>query len=966
MALLLMIVRRMAQNKWLTLSLLSGLILTVALASSIPMYTDAILQRMLVKDLERLQTTTGTYPGVHYSKAYMGSTSFWDEGDYKPEVRPEVMKRLERFMLSTAAPDFGMPVRLAVREAATDLYSIEPEDASRVDAKTKRRIRLSARTGLYDHIRLKDGRLPAKEPVNGVYEALVAEKSLNDLNMVLGNTFVISDDGAKTKIKLRPVGVIDQNDYADPYWYDSVAEYANTFLLDEELFDRSFVTGEVLPAASVSWLFVLDYSKMDLTGVHRFVQTSERIDGYLTERFSTFVTDVPALATAEAYFKREADARRMLWSLHAPVLIMLALYLYMVANLIAELRKSEIAVLKSRGASRLQIVLAQWLEGLLLGAFALCAGPFVGLQLTKLLGASNGFLEFVDRSALPVAVTADSLRYAGYAVVCSVGMTLLPVFAAARATIVDQRKAAARRRLRSFWHRFYMDAVLIAVAVYGLRQFQRQRHDWLKLRADVSELAVDPLLFIVPALFIIGAGLFALRLYPYALRLIYRLGRSRWSPVLYSTLLQVGRSGTMYQFVMMFLIFTIATGLFSASAARTINSNTEHKIRYKNGADIVLTTDWVREAASSSIGGPPGAAPDAAAGNAVFGSSGKVRYLEPPFQPFTELPGVESAAKAFVKHNATFAFGKERGKIRLMGIDTAAFGRTAWLRDGLLDYHFYEYLNLIAPDPKAVLISRSMYDKGVKPGDTISVGWSGVDSRQFTVYGVIDYWPAFVPSAAPAANDGKPVQEPLLVVGHLDYIQMALAIEPYEVWIKLKEGASRQAFYDALSAKRIRLLSVTDTQEQIMLAKNDPFQLAINGVMTLGFLISAVICFVGFLLYWVLALTGRMLQYGVFRAIGVSFRQLVGMLVTEQVLTSVAAVFVGGYVGHLTSSLFVKLFQLSFDPAEQVPPFKVTFDPNDSLQLYIFISILLIVGLAILGLRVSRIKLHQAIKLGED
>ena len=64
----------------------------------------------------------------------------------------------------------------------------------------------------------------------------------------------------------------------------------------------------------------------------------------------------------------------------------------MVANLITERQKTEIAVLQSRGASRAQILIGYVIEGILLGGIALLIGPFVGLQLTKVLGASNGFL----------------------------------------------------------------------------------------------------------------------------------------------------------------------------------------------------------------------------------------------------------------------------------------------------------------------------------------------------------------------------------------------------------------------------------------------------------------------------------------------------------------------------------------------------------------------------------------------
>lgn len=962
MALLLMIGRKMRMNKWLELSLLAGLVLSVALASSIPIYTEAVLQRMLIKDMENVQRTTGQYPGIHYTSAFMGATSYWDQGDYKPEEREQVVNGLDRYLRNEAAGSFGIPVTGLVRDMATDFYTVTPFGEAAGAGSTNKQAELAARTGLYEHIRLIDGRLPAKEPNDGIYEALVVESSLRELNMVLGNVFVLGDGRSSAPVKVKPVGVIGKKDDADPYWNKAFPNYSRTFFIDDGLFASDFLSGNVLPAATAAWLFVFDYARLHLSDVHRFIRTSERVEEAFGSRFGTYHSDAPAVPTLRTYLERESRLRTMLWSLYVPVMMMLAFYLYMVAHQMAERQKAEIAVLRSRGASRRQVLSGYVIESLLLGGIALAAGPPVGLLLTRLLGASNGFLEFVNRAALPASVSADAYRYAAGAVVCSVIMTLLPVWIATRASIVGYKQQSARRQRRSFWHRFCLDIVLVAVALYGLRMFTRQRGDLLKTAAGASGLSVDPLLFLAPALFILGAGLLALRLYPWAVRLLYRLGRKRWSPVLYSTLIQVGRSGTQYQIVMVFLIMTTAAGLYSASAARTLNRNIEETILYRNGADAVLRPEWVRDAPSAAAPGPPGtasAAPPAA-------GTERVRYLEPPFQPYAQLPGVEHAAKVMVKSDASVTVGKERSAVRLLGIHTADFGRTAWMREGLLDHHFYDYLNVMAQDPKAVLISRSLADRGIKPGDVIHIDWGGVDAKPFTVYGVIDYWPTFNPNPAPdPANPQKTVM-PMLVVGHLAYMQLAMAVEPYEIWVKWKPGADRQAFYDAIAERSAKLTSMTDTQEERILARNDPFQLAVNGVMTLGFLIAAAVSLFGFLLYWVLSLSGRVMQFGILRAMGLSFPRLLGMLAAEQALTSGAAVAIGGVVGSATSRLFVPFFQLSFRPSEQVPPFRVVFESGDSLRLYLIVTVMLMLGLLILGWLVSRINIHQAVKLGED
>ncbi|RAV20546.1 ABC transporter permease [Paenibacillus contaminans] len=960
MALLIMILRKMLKNKWLELSLLLGLILSVGLVSSMPIYTNAILQRMLVKDMENLQKASGYYPGMIYMNGYM-------YGDGDPVER---LKQADSFLANDGIPHFKLPVRYLTRERTTESYAMVRADSASLDTKSVYHADVVGLEELSEHIRLVDGKLPAKEAVDGVYEVLVFENTLNTFKSVIGTEFILGQDKTDTrperKIKIKPVGVIDVKDMNDPYWYN-ISAYRSSLFVDFALFENDFTTSKALPVSSATWYGVLDYSEMDLKGVDRYLTGSDRIEDYLASHLEPANFKAVAYKTLTTYFDREANLRKMLWSLNVPVIIMLAYYLYMVSNLITERQKTEIAVLRSRGASRLQVLSGYLIEGMLLGCIALAVGPFIGMGLTKVLGSSNGFFEFVQRSALRVELSREAYKYALYAVATSLVMTLIPAFLATRATIVGHKQQLARQMKLSFWHKYFIDIILIGVAVYGLRTFERQREDFISLGVDGTNFSVDPLLFLVPAFFILGLGLLVLRIYPWFVRLVYWLGKKWWPPSLYSTLIQVGRSSTQYQFLMVFLIMTIATGLYSASAARTLNKNTDDKIMYKNGSDIILETRWENDSPPvDSAPGGPGGGGQASEQPAI---PKKVHYMEPPFQPYTQLPGVEQAAKVFVKKEAGFTAGKERGVALLMGIETDQFGKAAWLRDQLLDHHFYDYLNLISSNSSAVLISKSMAEqKGVNVGDELFIGWSGVEYRPFVVYGIVDFWPTFNPNPAnpSAASDSNKAAAPMLVVGHLGYIQNSLALEPYQVWIKLKKEASRQEFYDAVVAKGYYVTSTVDTREELINARKDPFQLAINGVMTLGFIISIVISFFGFLLYWVLSLYGRILQLGILRAMGISFPQLIGMLVTEQLLTSGAAFFIGALTGTVTSQLFVKLFQISFNPATQVPPFEVTFDPGDSLQLYMIVFAMISIALIILSYLLSRIKIHQAVKLGED
>jgi putative ABC transport system permease protein len=139
-----------------------------------------------------------------------------------------------------------------------------------------------------------------------------------------------------------------------------------------------------------------------------------------------------------------------------------------------------------------------------------------------------------------------------------------------------------------------------------------------------------------------------------------------------------------------------------------------------------------------------------------------------------------------------------------------------------------------------------------------------------------------------------------------------------------------------------------------------------NGALTLGFIVTMSVSTIGFLIYWTLSIRQRVLQFGIFRAMGMSVQKIIGLLACEQVLISGIAILVGIIIGGITSDLFVPLLQLVYSAAQQVPPFKVVAAREDYIKIYIMVLFMLSIGLSILGMIISKIKIHQAIKLGED
>jgi putative ABC transport system permease protein len=50
----------------------------------------------------------------------------------------------------------------------------------------------------------------------------------------------------------------------------------------------------------------------------------------------------------------------------------------------------------------------------------------------------------------------------------------------------------------------------------------------------------------------------------------------------------------------------------------------------------------------------------------------------------------------------------------------------------------------------------------------------------------------------------------------------------------------------------------------------------------------------------------------------------------------------------------------------QVPPFRVVFNARDTDQLYVVVAFMMLTGAMLLFLHIRRLRVHQAVKLGEE
>lgn len=935
--------RKMWNTRWLTLSTLLGLIVAISFTVGIPMYADGVLKRVVAKTLQ--ENSEGLPAGSLLMKYQAISGQKTDLNK---------LKEVDRYIREDVKAQVGFPDQVDVNTRSlysTEVYPVEP---TQVDVSRVRMMTLSTMTNMPDNIQWSQGKAYSDREQDEVLEVVMLEEAMYRNDLHVGDKLEYPVVGTNIVLKVKLVGTFQPKDDSSAYWYQGLEGMMNSLFLTPNAFNRLLEEKKV-PIARSDWFLIFNLREVKTSQLSSLTSMLDRLNIDLYQKLKGTQVEISFAKLLHEFRKQSIELQMMLFTLAAPMIAMVFYYIAMNASQSLKKQQNDIAVLRSRGASTKQIVWLYLVEGIFLGLLALSLAPLFGWFIAKSIGAADGFLKFVNRKSIPVGFTTDAILCGIVAVIIALLANLIPAIIFARSSIVNLKQKMARSDRKPVWQRWFIDVLLLGLAGYGYYMLNERQVMLFQSGMSSNELQVQPFLFFVPALTIFACGLFFLRLFPLMLTLIQKIGGKMLPVPFYLTLTQLSRSAKSYYPLMILLILTLGLGVYNSSAARTIDMNSTERTLYKHGADVVIQTVWDSRQEVIRDKKKENTSNDSSGGGRRPPKLEKPVYTEPPFEFFKQIPGVEAVSRVLKTDGNVLVSGRSIGKGTVMGIDNQDFSKVAWLRKDLFPVHPYLYLDQLGKHiESAVIVSSSVAEHyQLKIGDSVSIDLGG-QLVEFVVVAILPYWPSLHP-------DEKP-----FFIANLDYIYDQAPMMPYEVWLKMKDKAPLAPVITELQKKGIELQQVTDVRSELATQSKHPTRGGIFGILSMGFFISVIISLLGYLLFWFFNLTKRVLQFGILRAIGLSRKQLTGMLLLEQLFTAGLSIILGSVLGKLAGRLYLPFLQTVDSAKLQVPPFRIVFESRDTMQLYIIVGVMIFTGATLLFMHIHRLRVHQAVKLGEE
>ena len=474
------------------------------------------------------------------------------------------------------------------------------------------------------HSLILEGRWPeangTSNPEGVELEAAIGGEIASDVRFGLGSRVFITPfrSAPEERIVLNIVGVVAPEDPRDEFWLGSPRQFRPQTVGDLQVIpfyvtegDFHEVLGRRFPTAVGDFGFniFIDPFVITATDVDHVQESLELLEIDLNKAYPrTFVFSRLGLTLDD--FERELTLARVpVYVFVSLVVIVILYFLMLITGILGRSQSDELGMLRSRGASVLQVCGALIIAESAMAVVATVIGAPIAWAIVRFLllpsfGNPGG-------GAIELPLSGDVFLAGAAGAAISVAVLAISALGRARTEVSDSLATRSRPPQVSAFHRYYFDVLVLVLVALVWWQFQ-ERDGFLSRTIATRNIGVDPFVVLGPALGLLAATLLFMRFLPMTARTIswlcMRAGPG-WSSY---GLARLARDPILPSSLAVLLMLAAALGVFGATLQASLARSQSEQTKYRVGGEHIVTGTGVTTALAgrlSQVDGVQGATP---------------------------------------------------------------------------------------------------------------------------------------------------------------------------------------------------------------------------------------------------------------------------------------------------------------------------------------------------------------------
>ncbi|MCH8062676.1 MAG: hypothetical protein IH861_09245 [Chloroflexi bacterium] len=526
------ILKRIADDWKLLLSIFSGVLIASALVSGAPIYLNSLKRLAVNTAIDRSSSTfldlLAIAPNIPLRDDSIDRSGL--------EVDEAINNHLSEFFLSrerflkgpiflVGTPRQPLPTALDADERASRGYF---QHLSNVE----------------QHVTFIDGAMASDQVIEGrngpMIEAILGATTANVFGLSVGDKLRFTPSlGDPKRITVEIVGIMNPTDPAEEYWKYN----ANLFVAPAPLDDIPDIGIEVDPEEppialfvskramldslrdaypgtllSSTWFIFVDRAGLKRIEPDELKRSVRDFEKELSERLqgSAVFTGIETLL--RRFERRSFFSSVPLLLLLTIMVITVLYYLTMMVSYLVKSREADVALLRSRGVSTPQLVKLYAVEGLAITTLAVVVAPFLAFGAIAISGKLPFFSEITGGSPLPVDMRLSPFLVAGAVGALSLAIFVVPGVLGARAGLIIHKLRSSRPPSVPLFQRYHLDLLLLVIG--GLVFWELNARGQLVSGGLFKGVQVNEALLLAPVLVLTLVALVFMRLFPLIVRYI--------------------------------------------------------------------------------------------------------------------------------------------------------------------------------------------------------------------------------------------------------------------------------------------------------------------------------------------------------------------------------------------------------------------------------------------------------------